>query len=141
ATTEYVVRGCTGNAGKVEGPFVVEVFVVHGHGRLFYVAGYLIAWYGNALYGVVILPQDGLAGAVVVGNTATEIIAGDILNLRQVFTEVSKYADGSNEDHDDADAGDLETHDEPLAAEPIMHDSLRVHTVEGAEEWIFWQRT
>ncbi len=78
------------NAADVKSTVLIKVLVFYGYCGVFHIRRNLVAFNRYTLDGIVVLPQHGLAGTVVISNAAAQVIARDVFNFRQIFAEVGK---------------------------------------------------
>src|SRR5690606_16778269 len=121
-----VSPGGAHDAAGVEAAVLVEIPVFQGDGGLLEMIGDLLRLYRDTLDGVIIFPEQGFTGAIVVADAAADVAAGDVAQVGQVFAEVGEHANHDDEDHHYAYAGKFQRHDAALAAEPVFIEALGV---------------
>jgi hypothetical protein len=64
-----------GNAFNVESAVFIKIFVLYGYRGVFEVLRLVFTLYRDAFNGVIILPQQVLAAAIVITNAAAQVAA------------------------------------------------------------------
>ncbi len=124
AVAKSVINASPQNAADVKTTVVEEIFVLDCDGCQFNGNRNILVFDGDTFDTVDILPEQGLAGTVIVHDAAADIFTGDIGDVRQILAKISKQADQYDKTGRDADARNFEGHNAAFATEPVMVEPL-----------------